>query len=121
MDAEPESSARFEQAFREHYGRVLSYARRRAPADVADDVVAETFLTAWRRIDDLPRLELPWLLGVARLVLANQRRRAATQRRVAERVAAEPAAGAAPVASADERLVDVLSRLPERDRELLTL
>ena len=121
MDAQPESSARFEQAFREQYGRVLSYARRRAPADVADDVVAETFLTAWRRMDDLPRLELPWLLGVARRVLANQRRRAAAQRRLAERVAAEPDAGAAPFASADERLVDVLSRLPERDRELLTL
>jgi len=49
---------------------VRSYAARRAGLDAADDVVAEVFLTAWRRIDDLPDDPLPWLLGVTRRVLA---------------------------------------------------
>ena len=56
---------------------ILGYAlRRTSNGDDAADVVAETFLTAWRRLDDVPsgadaRL---WLYGVARRVLANHHR-----------------------------------------------
>ena len=49
--------------------------------------MAETFLVAWRRLDDVPADALPWLYGVARRVLANQRRSAdrgaALERRLA--------------------------------------
>ena len=65
---------RFERLFRSEADAVRSYALRRAdPAD-ADDVVAETFLVAWRRFDDMPSDPRPWLLSVARRVLANRRR-----------------------------------------------
>jgi Sigma-70 region 2 len=67
---------RFEGLFREHYPAVRAYASRRAPYELAQDVIAETFLIAWRRFDDLPSDPLPWLYGVARRVLANQRRSA---------------------------------------------
>lgn len=58
--------------------RVLGYLARRArqPADAAD-LFAEVLLIAWRRIDDVPVADeeaLPWLLGVARRVAANQAR-----------------------------------------------
>jgi DNA-directed RNA polymerase specialized sigma24 family protein len=86
------ASARFEQLFKAHYERVLSYALRRTNSSVADDAVAETFLIAWRRLESIPRDELPWLLGVTRRVLANQRRRDATEDRVELRFAAEPVA-----------------------------
>ena len=37
--------------------------------------MAEVFLTAWRRIDQIPSgSELPWLYGVAHNVVANQQR-----------------------------------------------
>ena len=53
---------------------LLAYAVRRVadPADAAD-VVAETYLVAWRRLDDVPAgaCARPWLFGVARRVLAN--------------------------------------------------
>ena len=63
-----EREMRFEQLFRSEADAVRSYALRRAdPAD-ADDVVAETFLVAWRRFDDMPSDPRPWLLGVARRV-----------------------------------------------------
>ena len=65
---------RFEELFREHYRAVRGYALRRAPGDLAQDAVSETFLVAWRRLDDVPADALPWLYGVARRVLANQRR-----------------------------------------------
>lgn len=64
----------FEQLYRQHAGAVLAYARRRTTREAADDVVADVFMVAWRRVDDVPAEPLPWLLGVARKVLANQRR-----------------------------------------------
>jgi RNA polymerase sigma-70 factor (ECF subfamily) len=64
----------FEQLYRQHAGAVLAYARRRTTREAADDVVADVFLIAWRRVDDVPAEPLPWLLGVARRMLANQRR-----------------------------------------------
>lgn len=120
MDSQT-AAARFERLFHAHYGRVLSYAQRRTSAAVADDVVAETFLIAWRRLESVPSEELPWLLGVARRVLANQRRRDATQERVAVRVAAESVSNSLPAAAADPDLIRALAQLTERDWELLRL
>src|ERR1700748_2641964 len=65
---------RFEALYLAYAGRVRAFARRRTTAYDADDVVAEVFLAAWRRLDDVPPAPLPWLLGVARGVLANRRR-----------------------------------------------
>ena len=120
MDSQT-ATERFERLFRDHYGRVLSYARRRTSAATADDVVAETFLIAWRRLESIPRAELPWLLGVARRVLANQRRRETTQARLAVRVADKPAASPPAEAAPDPELERALAELGDRDRELLRL
>lgn len=74
---ESDRRQRFERIYAANCGPLLGYALRRTPnSDDAADVVAETFLTAWRRLDDVPagsqaRL---WLYGVARHVLANHRR-----------------------------------------------
>lgn len=81
------------QAFRliydAHYRQVLAYARRRAPAGEADDVVADAFLVAWRRLDDVPAGEraLPWLYGVARRVVADRRRAGGRRERLLARLA----------------------------------
>ena len=64
----------FEQLWDRHHRRVHAYALRRTDPASAQDVVSETFLVAWRRRAELPADELPWLLGVARLVMANQAR-----------------------------------------------
>jgi RNA polymerase sigma-70 factor, ECF subfamily len=120
--AQLESGAheRFARVFDEHFRAVSAYALRRTTPAEADDVVAETFLVAWRRLDELPPDPKPWLLGVARRVLANHRRAAGRRQALAERVAAGPerdrsaATGPAPVLQA-------LSRLSERDREALLL
>lgn len=112
-----ERNERFEAIYRRHVDAVHAYARRRAAADVAEEVVAETFLVCWRRLDRVPENELPWLYGVARKALANQRR-ALRRRQEAERpLAAEDDATVAP----DLRLRDALAQLSSRDRELLAL
>jgi RNA polymerase sigma-70 factor, ECF subfamily len=65
---------RFEAVFRAHHRAVLRYALRRTDPTTADEVVSETFLVCWRRLDDVPDDPLPWLLGTARRCLANLRR-----------------------------------------------
>jgi RNA polymerase sigma factor (sigma-70 family) len=68
--------ARFDTLFSEHQRPVLAYAMRRTQtlAD-AEDVAAETFTIAWRKIEAIPVEEpLPWLYAVARRVLANHHR-----------------------------------------------
>ena len=64
----------FERLYRANYDRVLAYGLRRTDPERARDATAETFVVAWRRLADVPPDPLPWLLGVARRVLANERR-----------------------------------------------
>jgi RNA polymerase sigma-70 factor (ECF subfamily) len=121
-----EEEAQFAQLFEQHKERVLSYALRRTqrPEDAAD-VVAETFLVAWRRGADVPDGSdaLAWLYGVARRVLANQRRGEGRRLRLADRMREELTAT---VPSHSEGWVDsaalqALHRLDEKDSEVLLL
>jgi RNA polymerase sigma-70 factor, ECF subfamily len=113
---------RFERLFREHGDAVYRYALRRDP-DAADDVVAEAFLVAWRRLDDVPSdAKLPWLLGVARRTYANARRSAGRQAALARRLEEEAMHDTQPTEDpADTRLHAALACLPARDQEVLTL
>jgi RNA polymerase sigma factor (sigma-70 family) len=121
--------ARLEAAYAAHGRAVLAYAMRRTDPHTASDVLSEVFLTAWRRIDHLPAEPLPWLLGTARRVLANQRR--ADGRRVAleDRLIVEYSSGAARMddvdgggdGRADGAVLEALARLAEPDREALML
>jgi DNA-directed RNA polymerase specialized sigma24 family protein len=117
----PPRDERFEGLFRENYASVRAYALRRASRDAAQDVVAETFLVAWRRLDDVPRDALPWLYAVARRVLANQRRSAHRSAALERRLALAEAAALQPDPSESageaERVRFALGRLSERSRE----
>src|SRR5437867_1218817 len=44
----------FGHIYRAHYQAIAAYARRRLVEHDADDAVAETFLVAWRRLEDIP-------------------------------------------------------------------
>jgi len=107
-----------------HTPAVLAYALRRVPRDDAADVVAETFLIAWRRLDDVAEgSALPWLYAVARRVLLSQQRSARRQRAIAERVAAvePPVVADAPATPGSQRLLAALTGLSEQEREVLML
>ena len=109
--------ARLERLYDDHGEAVLRYALRRTDADTAADVLADTFLVAWRRIDRVPAAARPWLLGVARRVLANQRRGERRRLKLIARLAAEPA----PVPAGAGDVPTALRRLAPRDREALML
>lgn len=56
-------------------GVVFAYAWRRLDLrEDAEDAVINTFIVAWRRLEEVPGEPLPWLLGVTRRVVANQLR-----------------------------------------------
>ena len=57
--------------------------RRTRSVTDAEDVAAETFVIAWRKLDAIPEEALPWLYAVARRVLANQRRGLGRRERLA--------------------------------------
>jgi RNA polymerase sigma-70 factor (ECF subfamily) len=104
-EAERASRSRFEALFHDHADAVLAYAIRRSDPDTAEDVVAETFAVAWRRLDVIQDPTLPWLLGVARRVLANQRRSRGRAEALALRLVGEA------VASSDDPADEVAARV----------
>jgi RNA polymerase sigma-70 factor, ECF subfamily len=66
---------RFTEMYDRHEGVVMAYACRRLEMrEDAEDVALSTFLVAWRRFEEVPAEPLPWLLGVAGRVIANERR-----------------------------------------------
>lgn len=123
MPVDPERRSRFEVLFERHHAIVRSYVLRRSARAAVDDVVADTFLIAWRRLDDVPEHALPWLLGVARRVLADQRRAGRRRRSLTERLLREsPALEAwSPPLGLSAELTDALRVLSEREREALLL
>jgi RNA polymerase sigma-70 factor (ECF subfamily) len=115
---------RFDALFSEHVASVASYCRWRSdsPSD-GQDAVGESFLIAWRRLEEVPSGEdaRPWLYATARRVMANQARANARRSRLRERLRAQP------LAAADEhdplvgRVREALAALGPRDREVLLL
>jgi RNA polymerase sigma-70 factor, ECF subfamily len=87
-----------------------------------DDVVAETFLVAWRRSEIVPAESLPWLFAVARNVIATQRRSTLRRRALRVRLLDTVVETTEQLTVAElEPVGAALARLSERDREALTL
>lgn len=124
----PEQIEQFNTVYREHYRQVYAYAVARAGRQLADEVVADTFLVAWRRFAVLPKATpLPWLLAVARNVV-RERLRAEVRRQnfvTALRSAADE--NAFLVEDIADGVVEraavlaVLATLSDADRDVLTL
>ncbi|GAB3956550.1 RNA polymerase sigma factor [Micromonospora vulcania] len=128
MSPGQEHEDRFRRVYAANFEPLLAYALRRVeqPEDAAD-VVAETFLIAWRRSREMPpeaEVRL-WLHGVARRVLANHHRGGARRGRLGDRLRQRLRVGSAvdPGSEVPERLTvrAALARLSEADREVLML
>ncbi len=74
-DTSDDARARFEALAAEVVEPVRRFLARRTDPDTAEDVLAETLLVCWRRLDQVPEPALPWVYGVARNCLANVRAR----------------------------------------------
>ncbi|MGW2050613.1 RNA polymerase sigma factor [Streptomyces sp. NPDC001858] len=119
---------RFRDLYEECQPRVLAYASSLVGRQIGEDIASETFTVAWRRMRDIPTPPLPWLLGVARNLTHELRRRDGRQ----YAAAAEEAQRI--ITSSGGRVDDVAADVTERaaalqalaglspaDREVLTL
>ena len=105
--------ARFTDIYR-HFGQPIhAYCARRTADSQVADAVADTFLVAWRRIDQVPDGDaaLPWLYGVAYRVISHQWRHRARSRRLKDRLRS--------LAQVDEMAPDVLLVRSEEHRVVL--
>ncbi|MGN9820470.1 RNA polymerase sigma factor [Streptomyces sp. SD11] len=126
---------RFRDIYEECYPRVLAYTTSLVGRQVGEDITSETFTVAWRRVRDLPQPALPWLLGVARNLVREMRRRDSHQyllaaeeaRRVGLGNGGGGSGGPAEVGDVAADVTDraaalqALAGLSDADRELLTL
>ena len=115
-------AARFRALFEATYGVVRRYAHNRGVVyGRADDIVAETFLVAWRRLDQVPVDDpVPWLLGVARNVWRNEQRSSLRHANLA-RALPLPLPVPPPDEPGDPAVYGALAALGDADRELLLL
>jgi RNA polymerase sigma factor (sigma-70 family) len=124
VEARVDDGDRFAAMFADLAGRVYAYARRRCDAVTAQDVVADTFLVAWRRFAEVPDPPLPWLLVVARNTVANRYRSATRQLRL-ETTLGQLESVAATGADRDvlerETVLSALAQLTELEREAVLL
>lgn len=126
---EPE---RFAVLFDRHAPHIHRYLARRAGRQVADDLVAETFLVAFAKRDryDLSYADArPWLYGIATNLAGQHRRDVVHQYRIRQAGMAEPEVpGHAERVAADVTaqamrtlLTQALAALPVGDRDVLLL
>jgi RNA polymerase sigma-70 factor, ECF subfamily len=121
-------AARLHTLYRATHVDVLAFLLRRCPtAEDAADCLAETYLVAWEKRDQVPAgsAARPWLFGVARNVMRRgherQGRLATATQSLAEEL--QSAASARPAHSPDEsdRIMAILSELSAVDQEIITM
>jgi RNA polymerase sigma-70 factor (ECF subfamily) len=118
--------AEFGEAWNRDGPRIAAYARRHVPPDDVQDVVAETFLQAWRRWDAVPRPPIAWLIGTARKVIGNSRRAVRRRGALHDRLIllgaiARSSEDAGLLAAERMAALEALAALPEHQREALLL
>ena len=96
---------RFAQLYERYYRPIRDFFARRVPRHAVDDAVADTFLTVWRCLDEVPAGEaaLVWLYGVAHRVVGHQRRSVSRRGRLHERLRTVEVR---PAAAADDAVAD---------------
>lgn len=117
----------FRRLYADHFDAVLGFTLRRTdrPEDAAD-AAADTFLVAWRRVGHVPAGDAarPWLYGVARRTLANQRRGEGRRAALGQRLRVQVAQAMADLADEVVHRADLtaaMARLSARDEEVLQL
>jgi RNA polymerase sigma factor (sigma-70 family) len=127
----------FGELYARHFASVYRYVAGRLGADAADDLAAETFLAAFRRrtrFDPARGAVRPWLYGIATNLVAQHHRSESRRYAALARAGADPFFLAGTAGSQEDRIADrvtaararpalaaALSRLPDRDRDVLLL
>ena len=116
---------RFRSLYNSTFNDIYAYAARALAPDRSeiDDVVAEVYLVAWRRIDELPQRpqDRLWLFGVARNVVRNTRRSTNRRLLLVNRIHRQPRLPIGSPEPSDVDVTDALRRLSPNEREVMQL
>src|SRR4051794_8973834 len=108
-----------------HHAALYAFARRRVAEQAAiEDVLADTFLVAWRRRAEIPEPALPWLYGVCLRTLSTHRRSGRRRARLWGRLSFQPRASGrdpADLHAARSEINLAFAQLSESERETLRL
>ncbi len=117
--------ARFRTLYEASFTKMYAFAVRALPHDrsLVDDIVADIFLTVWRRIDDVPMPpeDSLWLYGVARNVIARHQRTESRRVRLLHRLNQERPPAASQENDLHQQVAQAVDNLPRRDREAVRL
>jgi RNA polymerase sigma-70 factor (ECF subfamily) len=113
----------FRAIYTAHHAALCAFFARRVARSEVEDLVAETFVVAWRKLPRRIEHPLPWLYAVAGKVLANHRRKAARRDGVAlgDQLTASAPGDPADRLPSDDGLARAFAQLGERDREAIRL
>ncbi|SEE09096.1 RNA polymerase sigma factor [Ruania alba] len=125
-EEQAEGRRRLTDLWEQYAHRIHAYAMRHVGPDRAEEVVAETFLVAWRRLEDVPGSGLPWLLVVARNTIRSDRRSMYRQRALTaelERLTklTDHVASAETLVTERDALLRGLAQLSKNQREAILL
>jgi RNA polymerase sigma-70 factor, ECF subfamily len=116
---------RFEGLYSAHSAEILRFAVRcGARRQDAEEVVIETFLVCWRRLDQVPDPAIAWLLGVAKYVLLNDRRSNSRRQALFQKLAQaklEPSPASSDDGISRSAVMEAFSRLDASDKQVLEL
>lgn len=127
--AQDGDTAAFEKLYNEFFLPIYRYTAFRAPAEIAEDIVADVFMKAWEKLHQYkPHKGVPfgaWLFRIARHTVIDTYRRERDFEEIPEELADPDVLNRADanVRSRDVlRIVrDAMDRLPGRYREILML
>jgi RNA polymerase sigma-70 factor, ECF subfamily len=115
----------FDALFDAHYGELERFARRRLADQAAvEDVLADTFVAAWRRRADMPDPALPWLYGICGRVIGTARRGQTRRARLRGRLASQPVGRTrdpADIHAERSQITAAFAELSDGQREVLRL
>jgi len=121
--------AKFTEIYSRYGRQIQAYCARRTDPSLVADAVSETFLVAWRRLDQIEDVDaaLPWLYGTAYRVVGHQLRSRSRARSLVRRLGDLAAADAETTDSIvigrqqSDLVMVAASRLKAIDQEILRL
>lgn len=121
----PFDAAAFGELVDRHHAALYAFVRRRVSEQAwIEDVLADTFLVAWRRRADIPDPPLPWLYGVCLRTISTHRRAGRRRARLWGRLSSQPQGSArdpADVHATRSQINRAFAQLSEGERETLRL
>jgi RNA polymerase sigma factor (sigma-70 family) len=120
----PTEEQRFRAIHAANYRDLVRFVERRNGGNDSEDIVSTVFLTAWRRVVDMPDDPRPWLFGIARNLLANETRGFHRKRALDVSLDQTPEAQQADIADGSNTRLDFAwawDQLDTQDRETLAL